>query len=193
MIPIMITSIVIATIIAHVSFKNNKTKMTLKKIIDIIYQAELVNNLELKYLPMTSALDLLIDQIIKSEDLEVNKDEEMINENINAINNYLTPNELILDEKHIRNIATKFTKTKYFDKIKKVINELQLDYSDDQIRRIKNNRDNIVHVAQFIDYDQPLKDINDLRFLIDRIMLKLLGYSGNVINYMNGYKREIIQ
>jgi len=66
-----------------------------------------------------------------------------------------------------------------------------LQYSDDDIKSIVKNRNSIVHTVRFDDISiNHYEDYTELKLLLDLMLLKILDYSGYIINYANGYKRE---
>lgn len=174
------------------SFKNNKVGLKLENIFDIICQAEIAKVLESRYLLLSSALELCVEVIRKENNVNVEEDDDVINNTKNAIANYCSANGLSLDEVHIKNIALKLSYKTLKKKIVAVINYLNFQYSISDINRIKDNRNKIVHQVQFIDYLDPLKDYIIIKLLIDKIIITILGYNGDVINYANNHNIEKI-
>jgi uncharacterized ubiquitin-like protein YukD len=77
-------------------------------------------------------------------------------------------------------------------KIDAVLQHLKFEYSKVDVKRIKDNRNKIVHEVRFVDYNQPLHDYELIQLLVDKMLLKILGSSGKVINYANKHKIEKI-
>ncbi|PIN85004.1 MAG: hypothetical protein COV47_04485 [Candidatus Diapherotrites archaeon CG11_big_fil_rev_8_21_14_0_20_37_9] len=173
-------------------FMEKKTSLKLDNIIDILCQAELSPILEVKYLLLSCALELSVDVVIQDEGIPIEKDAELIGEHCRAVKNYLDNKKLQLDEEHVSAIAEKFYRPTLKKEVEAVIGKFGFIYSGDEIKRIKDNRNKVVHEVKLADYDKPLEDYNLIRLLIDRVLIKTLGYSGEVLNYSNKYNFEKI-
>lgn len=174
------------------TFKEKKTPLKLNNIIDIICQAELSPVLEVKYLLLSCALELSADVVIQDNGITVEKDTELIGEYGRAIKNYLNSKQLQLSEEHITAIAEKFSKPTLKKELEAIIGKFGFTYSEDEIKRVKYNRNKVVHEVKLANYDKPLEDYDLIKLLIDRILIKTLGYSGEVLNYSNKYNFEKI-
>ena len=173
-------------------FSSNKTEMKLDNIIDIICQAELARVLESRYLLLSSALELCVEVVKQSNKLDIEEDTDVIDNMAKSIKKYLKTNKISIDDEHIKNICSKLAFKTLKKKIESVLNHLTFQHSQSEVKRIKDNRNKIVHEVRFVDYNQPLKDYELIKLLVDKILLKILGYSGNVINYSNKHKIEKI-
>ncbi len=169
-----------------------KKKLKLDNVIDIICQAELAKLLESRYLLLSSALELCVEVIRNKNNLNVEEDNDVIINMTGTINKYLKQEKISIDRVHIKNICSKLAFKTLKKKINAVLKHLEFEYSSSDIKRIKDNRNKIVHEVRFVDYTQPLKDYELIKLLVDKILLKILTYSGNVINYSNKYKVEKI-
>ena len=130
--------------------------------------------------------------IIHSNNLTVEEDKDVIENMTKSIMNYLKQNSISIDDKHIEKICSKLTFKTLKKKIHTVLQHLKFEHSQTDVKRIKDNRNKIVHEVRFVDYNQPLQDYELIRILVDKILLKILGYSGKVINYTNKYNIEKI-
>lgn len=174
------------------AFSSNKKEMKLDNIIDIICQAELARVLESRYLLLSSALELSIEVIRQSNNLAIENDTDVIDNMVKSIKNYLTANKISIEDYHIKNICLKLAFKTLKQKIDSVLKHLKFEHSQAEVKRIKDNRNKIVHEVRFVDYNQPLKDYELIKILVDKILLRILGYSGKVINYSNKHKIEKI-
>ena len=166
--------------------------MKLDNVIDIICQAELARVLESRYLLLSSALELCVEVVRHSNKLDVEEDANVTDNMAKSIKKYLKANKISIDDEHIKNICSKLAFKTLKKKIDSVLKHLNFKHSELEVKRIKDNRNKIVHEVRFFDYDQPLKDYELIKFLVDKILLKILGYSGKVINYSNKHKIEEI-
>ena len=174
------------------TFSSNKNRMKLDNIIDIICQAELARVLESRYLLLSSALELCVEVVKQSNKLAVEKDTDVIDNMTKSIKKYVKANKISLEDAQIKNICSKLAFKTLKKKIDSVLKHLNIKHSEAEVKRIKDNRNKIVHEVRFVDYNQPLKDYELIKLLVDKILLKILGYSGKVINYSNKHKVEKI-
>lgn len=173
-------------------FKDKKDTLKLINLFDIVCQAEIAKVLETKYLLLSTALDLIIDVIIEENNLKVEEDENLIDNFKGTIRNYFKNKDISLSKKDIEGLSRKLAYKTFKNKIDKVIEFLDLDCDDKDIKKIRDNRNKIVHEVRFNDYKSPLKDFLSIKLLIDKILLKKLNYSGKIINYSSGHKYEKI-
>lgn len=173
-------------------YQKYKASLKLDVIFDIICQAELAKVLESSYLLLICALDLILTTYITENKIDVPHDSIFIENRKNCVKNIVRSKGYDLSEDLVEEIVLKLSHKTFKNKLKTVINALNLSYSDDEINRIRDNRNKIVHELRFNDYNQPIKDYHALKLLLDRIILKILGYDGYVLNYTNEYRREKI-
>ncbi len=161
-------------------------------LIDIICNAEIARVLETKYLLQITALELGIEQYRKEIGTDIEEDEDLIDGIQKCIVNFTSKNDIEMSTKLIEELAIKLSHKTFKKKVKGVIDALNLDYTDPEIKRIKDNRNKIVHELRFKDYENPLQDYLLIRMLVDKIVLKILDYDGYVLNYLSDYNREKI-
>lgn len=176
----------------YAHFSSNKKELKLDNIIDIICQAELARVLESKYLLLSSALELCVEVIRQSNKLTIEEDQDVIENMTKSVKNYLKQNNISMDDKHIKNFCSKLAFKTLKKKIDAVLQHLNFEHAQTDVKRIKDNRNKIVHEVRFVDYNQPLQDYEQIKILVDKMLLKILGYSGKVINYTNKHQIEKI-
>lgn len=169
------------------NFKIKIGKYKLDVIVDIICQAELAKVLETQYLLLSSAMELFMNVLRGENKLLVPKDDAKIEETCRCIDNYLKSKRISLSNEDLKNISLKLAVPTLKNKIRTVISFLNFLYTDDEINRIKDNRNKIVHEVRFIDYNSPIEDYKLIKLLIDKIMIKSLNYHGEVLDYTNQY------
>lgn len=173
-------------------YQQIKKKLKMQILIDIICNAEIARVLESKYLLQITALELAIEQYRKEIGTDIEEDEDLIDGIQKCIHNFTSNNDIELSKELIGELAIKLSHKTFKKKVKGIIDALNLAYSVSDIKRIKDNRNNIVHELRFKDYKNPLQDYLLIRMLVDKIILKILDYDGYVLNYLNDYNREKI-
>lgn len=173
-------------------YQNIKKKLKMQILIDIICNAEIARVLESKYLLLITSLELAIEQYRNEIGVDIEEDEDLIDGIQKCISNYTSNNDVELSKESIEELSIKLSHKTFKKKVKGVIDALNLTYSDPEIKRIKENRNKIVHELRFKDYKNPLQDYLLIRMLVDKIVLKILDYDGYVLNYLNNYNREKI-
>jgi len=72
-----------------------------------------------------------------------------------------------------------------------ILKEFKIDYVEAELDFIKT-RDKIVHTGKFPKNKSSLDEYHKLINFIDRIILKILGYTGDYLNIENQYKKETL-
>ena len=77
------------------------------------------------------------------------------------------------------------------NRILAILKEFSIRYEEQELDFIKT-RDKIVHTGRFPTNKPPLEEYHKLINLIDRILLKILGYTGSYLNIANHYKKDVL-
>lgn len=173
-------------------YKELKSELKLDIIFDIICQAELAEVLESKCLLLISALELIIERYTKKLKVKVDNDSKLVGDIQRCIEKLSKKEGINLDKDFIKKLSLKLSHPTFKNKLKTIIDAFKFEYSEDGIKRIKENRDKLVHEVQLHDYENPIGDYYDIKLLLDKIILSILRYNGYVLNYTNDYKREKI-
>lgn len=178
---------------SYENFKTKKDALKLENVTDIICQSELGKVLEAKHLLIVIALELIITSLIDSEEINIVPDEDFISQKSIELKSYLDSQTIAISPTQLRDLAIKMIHPTFKSKLEAINNHFSLGYDIIKLKMIKKNRDSIVHNIRFSDDNQNnLNKHYEASLLLDKIILKIFGYSGDVLNYSNNYNLEKI-
>ena len=144
-------------------------------IVDFFCRSQFTDSTVSGYLYIVSIIEPLLEFSIKKYEIQIDKDERMIEEKINMIDNFLKNREHNISSQDIKDLAIKISHKTFQSKMIGVNNHFSLGFDDCEINNIKDNRDSVVHSNLFSSDVNPVKDLRQIQLFAQKTFLKKGG------------------